>query len=191
MPLVARRFRTAKPVSAPFGFSGSPSRRCGGPGSRGCSRRSDPLRGRLDSGHVPAPRRRQDARFGSERCSTASTRRRRPMNDDDSCRQRDRRTPTVARWPLFVRVVGVEPGGGRCSKEQVVEDEELVRRGSVLRHAGAGSRHRPLLALRDASDRRDNNCANCFTLSTCYSRSCLSEHWTECSAAAACSSDCS
>ena len=28
-------------------------------------------------------------------------------------------------------------------------------------------------SLRDASDRRDNNCANCFTLSTCRRRSCM------------------
>ena len=124
--LVARRFRTAKPVSAPFGFSGSPSRCCGARGPRGCSRHCDPLRGRLDSGHVPEPRRRQDARFGSERCSTASTRRRRPMNDDDSCGRRAGRTADRRAVAAVVRVVSVEPGGGRCSKEQVVEDEELA-----------------------------------------------------------------
>ena len=39
---------------------------------------------------------------------------------------------------------------------------------------GGKLRHRPLLALQDASARRDSNCANCFTLSTCCSRSCLS-----------------
>ena len=71
------------------------------PGISRLLRHADPLRGRLDSGHVPEPRRRQDARFGSERCSTASTRGCRPMNDDDSCRRRDR---------------GRRPSrGGRCS----------------------------------------------------------------------------
>ena len=82
------------------------------------------------------------------------------MNDDDSCARRAGRSPTVARWLLFVRVVSVEPAGlGAPSR-------------------GGKFRHRPLLALRDESDRQDSYFANCFTLSTCCRRSCMSERWT-------------
>ena len=105
---------------------------------------------------------------------------------------RARRSPTVATWPLFVRRVSVE---WEVRETAGCRGRRIGRRRRAPLREGR-HRHRPLVApapaagsvnrspgapdsLRDASDRKDNNCANCFTPSTCCSRSSMSERWTE------------